>query len=141
MTNRVFMPAILATVMVASSANAMFISNHASWKQMTLESQSAYVAGAMDSWTRTSAPGEQEWLQPQRTGINACIRAQQIHAGLLVELVNDHYRAYPADWLVPPTSVLKDVVMATCLADVNKERAKVGLEPWQRKSGQISKDN
>ena len=141
MTSRMFLPAILATVMAASSANAMFVSNYAKWKQLAPETQSAYLAGAMDSWTRTSARGEPAWFEPQRTGINACIRTQEIHAGMLVELVNGHYKAYPADWRLPPASVLQDVVMGTCLADVNKERAKIGLAPWERKTGQISKDN
>lgn len=141
MTSRLFLPAVLATLLAASGAHAMFVSNYAAWKQLTPEMQSAYLAGAMDSWTRTSTRGEPDWVKAQRTGINECIRTQQIDTGALIELVNNHYTAYPADWRLHPASVLKDMVMDTCLADVNKERAKIGYEPWERKSGQISKDN
>lgn len=133
--------ALIASILPLSTAHALFVGNYGAWNKIPPATQAAYLIGVMDGWTRTSAPGEPSWMKIQRTGINKCLREQKIHSGMLVDLVNSHYKAHTADWRLPPALVVKDVVMAVCLADVNSEREKAGLAAWERKAGQISKDN
>lgn len=133
--------AVIVSVLLPSIASASYVTNYSRWKEIPPPEQAAYLAGVMDEWTRTSTPGEQPWLQPMRTGINKCIREQLISAEMLVDLVNAHYKAHTPDWRLNPAVVLTNIVTGTCLADVNSERAKVGLEPWERQPPQISKDN
>lgn len=140
MTGRLSLPAIVAALLAAGTAHAAYISNYAAWRESSSESKQAYLAGVLDSWTRTSTPGEPDWFQAQRTGINKCLREQRIHTGMLMDLVEKHYTDFPADWRLHPAGVLKYVVMNTCLADVNEEREKAGYSPWARESGQMSKD-
>lgn len=123
------------------AANASYISNYAKWKEVSTVEQAAYLAGVMDHWTRTSVPGEPPWMKPQRTGVNKCIREQEISAYMLVGLVDVHYKTHTVDWRVPPASVVTHLVMGLCLVDVNSEREKVGFEPWERKPAHISEDN
>lgn len=118
----------------------MFVGNYATWKKVPPAVQEGYLIGVMDGWTRTSAPGEPSWMSIQRTGINRCMREQEINSYQLTELVGSHYKNHTADWRLTPAAVLKHVIMGTCLADVNSEREKAGLAPWERKSGQISRD-
>lgn len=125
----------------ASTAHANFIGNYASWKKVEQPLQEAYLIGVMDSWTRTSTQGEPAWFQVQRIGLNKCMREQRIDSGMLRDLVDTHYKTYPADWRLSPAAVLKDSMVEACLADVNSERAKAGLSAWERKPGQISADN
>lgn len=132
---------LISSVLLPSAAHARYVSNYAAWEKMPPELQEVYLIGVMDSWTRTSAPGEPSWMRVQRTGLNKCVREQKISSTSLVKLVNTHYESYAADWRISPASVLKDVLMGACLADVNEEREKAGLSPWERKSGQISRDN
>ncbi|WP_143147457.1 hypothetical protein [Rhizobium tibeticum] len=133
--------ALILSVFVPSAAHAIFVTNYASWKKFQPAMQEAYLVGVMDGWTRTSTPGEPPWMKAQRTGINKCLKEQEINSTMLVDLVDSHYRTYTADWRLSPALVVKDVVMRTCLADVNSEREKAGFSPWERKAGQISRDN
>nr|CAD6597696.1 hypothetical protein RTCK_00509 [Rhizobium sp. TCK] len=132
--------AVTISILPLSAAEAMFVGNYATWNKLPSATQEAYLAGVMDSWTRTTAPGEPSWMKVQRTGINKCLREQEIHSGALVDLVNSHYKTHTPDWRLSPAVVVKDVVMGACLADVNSEREKAGLPPWERKTGQISQD-
>lgn len=136
-----FRSVLLSTVLVASSANAMFVGNYDAWKKFSPQAQEVYLIGVMDAWTRTAARGEPAWVKIERTGINKCVKEQGIGSVELAELVNSHYKKHSADWRVPPAVVLKDVVVATCLADINGERKKAGLPPWERKPEQISSDS
>ncbi|KAB1086511.1 hypothetical protein F4V91_08770 [Neorhizobium galegae] len=133
--------AVFVSLAVPTGADAMFVANYASWKKMPPALQEGYLIGVMDGWTRTSTRGEQPWMKAQRTGINKCMREQEISSAMLVNLVNSHYSAHTADWRVPPAIVVKDVIMGTCLADVNSEREKAGYSAWERQPTQISKDN
>lgn len=133
--------ALILSIFPLSASHAMFVGNYATWKKVPPTVQEGYLIGVMDGWTRTSAPGEPSWMSIQRTGINKCMREQEISSYQLIELVNSHYKTHTADWRLPPASVLKYVIMGTCLADVNSEREKAGLAPWERKSGQISRDH
>ncbi|WP_426232135.1 hypothetical protein [Pararhizobium sp. DWP3-4] len=136
-----FKLALILSVIAPSLAHAMFVANYASWKKGPPEVQQAYLVGVIDDWAGTSTPGEPPWMKAQRTGVIKCIRERGISATMLVDLVNTHYKNYTADWRVPPAIVVKDVLMATCLADVNIEREKAGFSPWERKNAQISRDN
>ncbi|QRI63449.1 hypothetical protein JQ506_22005 [Shinella sp. PSBB067] len=141
MSRSILKLALAFALAVPCAASASYISNYARWKEVNKVEQAAYLAGVMDHWTRTSSPGEPPWMQPQRTGVNKCMREQDISAYMLVDLVDAHYKAHTADWRVPPASVVTHAIMGLCLADVNSEREKAGYEPWERKPTQISKDN
>lgn len=130
--------ALLLSVMLPSNATAGFLTNYARWKEISPSEQGAYLAGVMDHWSRTSTPGEAPWRQAQRTGINKCVREQQIDTGMLVDLVNTHYETYTADWRFPPAAVIVHVMSGTCLEDVNSEREKAGFPKWDRKPAQLS---
>ncbi len=132
--------ALISSILIPFAASAGYISNYSRWKEISVIEQAAYLAGVMDHWTRTSTPGEQPWLKPQRTGVNKCLREQGIGTDMLVELVNSHYKAHPADWRIPPAAVVTHLVTGACLADVNSEREKAGYAPWERKPSQISVD-
>ena len=133
--------AAIFSLLAPISANAQYVSNYARWKELPPLMQEAYIIGVLDGWTRTSAAGEPAWMKPERTGVNKCLREQEISSTMLVQLVNSHYETYSADWRLPPAPVAKDVVVGTCLADINSEREKAGLPPWERKPGQISRDD
>lgn len=140
MIRQLLKTAAVITVLLPTSANAMFVTNYGKWKEMPVDIQVGFVMGVMDAWTRTSTKGDADSLRLQRIGINDCMKAQKITSGMLVEQVDAHYKAYQADWRMPPASVLKHVVMDICLANVNTLRKEAGLQPWERAAKQISKD-
>jgi hypothetical protein len=136
----VFKAALLFALLTPIASHASYISNYAEWKKLPPLMQEAYLIGVMDGWTRTFDRGEPAWMQLERTGVNKCLREQEMTSKVLVTLVNTHYETYTADWRVPPASIVKHVVMGPCLADVNGEREKAGLAPWERQPSQYSRE-
>lgn len=139
--SRLLKLALILSVLAPSASHAAYLTNYAGWKKISPADQEAYLVGVMDGWTRTSSRGEPPWMQAERTGINKCIREQEISGSMLADLVNSHYKTITADWRVLPAVVLQHVIVSTCLADVNSEREKAGLPAWERKPAQISPDN
>lgn len=133
--------ATVLSAFIPCAAFAGYVQNFSDWKQAPPELQGSYLQGVLDGWLQGSDRGESSWITARRKGLNKCLSEQKIDHTMLIESVNSHYKAHNADWRLPPSVVLKDVVQGICLADINSERAAIGLDPWERKPAQISKDS
>jgi hypothetical protein len=131
--------AVVLSALIPTAVYAGYVNNYSDWKRATQPFQAVYLQGVIDGWlSRTT--GEPPWVVARRKGLNKCLTKQKIDGAMLADAVNSHYQAHKADWRVSPSVVLEETIQGICLADINSERAAVGLAPWERKPDQISKD-
>lgn len=128
----------LVLSLAPSISHASFVNNYSTWQKGDKAFQQIYAQGVMDAFISNSSKGEPEWIRARRQGMENCFVAQGINPAMLVEAVNDHYKAHVGDWRLSPSSVLIHLAQSICLQDINKAREEVGLSPWEPKTGAIT---
>lgn len=124
----------LSLFTVPARADGGFMETYEDWIAAPAETRRGYVQGIWDHET-TFIAGNEDWQKAQNQGIRACRQRDGISADALVAGVNGIYEGNREIRIHPVAFVVSGVIQSLCLADINAERARVGLEPWERWRG------
>lgn len=111
------------------SARADFIGTYSKWSNLDESAKVGLVMGIFD--VRTIAIKDTPWSEALSDGLHDCARSTELDAGLLVQAIDDWYRANPIHWDKGAFyAFLEAIEKGICKNYVNAARISRGLPPW-----------
>jgi hypothetical protein len=115
-------------------AEGSFMETYKDWVAADPAVKRGYVQGIWDHET-TFIAGSEDWQKAQNQGIRNCRSRPDITAEALVAGVDEIYAGNREIRIHPVAFVVSGVIQSMCLDDINVERDRIGLDPWEKWRG------
>lgn len=124
---RTFIVAVLLAVALAPPAEAQYVPNYETWKNLPKSQKTGFVMGLFDFWLTTSDTPDQYAFGG---GIGHCSNVVKFSGNMLRDAVDQAYLRQPGRWEHPATVLVRGVLHHMCLKHINTAREIDGLKPW-----------